>query len=317
MVRAVRVRRRRGIHVLMGTLALVAGCTSGRASMAQHTEVSGVVRDRATGRVIAGARVVGADGSLAETDAEGRFRLYVRGAQADVRISAAGHSPEHVEIEGLETSIALVPIDDLFATSDETHVVSFVEEASYVEETWSLDAGVLGDATTIASPCAEASLAQAHSEIACSSCHASANASASCATCHAVEATTIRGSFTAAGDVAPHDVAPHDGLGGGCLACHGEIAHGDAASACVRCHGSEASTRRAEVGRFFALATSSAIDLEAHGTAFRFGATRDVGVSEATIATWARALARDRSGGAHDPRATRTVGMALDRALAH
>ena len=66
------------------TLALVAGCTT-----EQRAEVTGVVRDRATGRVIAGARVVGADGSLAETDVDGRFRLYVSGAQADVRVSAA------------------------------------------------------------------------------------------------------------------------------------------------------------------------------------------------------------------------------------
>ena len=90
----------------MGTLALVAGC-----STAQRAEVSGVVRDRATGRVIAGARVVGADGSLTETDADGRFRLYVRGPQADVRISATGHSSEHLEIAGLDTNVELAPIE--------------------------------------------------------------------------------------------------------------------------------------------------------------------------------------------------------------
>lgn len=270
------------MHVLMGTLALAIGC-----STAQRAEVSGIVRDRVTGRVIAGARVVGANGSLAETDADGRFHLYVCGPQADVRISAAGHSSEHAEIEGLEAIVALAPIDDTWGASDDAHVVGFVEER------WLLDGGMLGDAMA-SSACTETSLMQAHSAIACSSCHTSSEARTSCTTCHGLEAMTIRGTLS-------DSVAPHDALGGGCLACHGEIAGGNASASCARCHGDQASTRTAEVGHFFALATSSVLD---HGTAFSFGTGHD-GVSEETIATWARALARDRSRGAHDPRMTR------------
>lgn len=285
------------MQVLMGTLALVAGC-----STAQRAEVSGVVRDRATGRTIAGARVIGADGSLTETDADGRFRLYVRGAQADVRITAAGHSPEHLEIEGREACVELAPIDETWgAREDGAHVVTFVEE------TWLHDGGVFGDAAR-ARTCAETSLAQAHSTISCASCHGASSTASSCATCHGAEAQTIRSA------IASPTIAPHDALGGGCLACHGESAsHGDARAACVRCHGAEASARSGELGRFYALATSSAADDGSLGTTFEMRSTLDVRGSEAAIATWARALARDRSGGVHDPRTTLAIGRALDR----
>ena len=278
----------------MGTLALAIGCTT-----AQRAEVSGIVRDRATGRVIAGARVVGADGSLAETDADGRFHLYVRGHAADVRISAAGHAAEHAEIEGLEAVVALAPIEEDW-TSDDPHVVTFGG--------WLLDGGMLDGSMT--SACPETSLSQAHSAIECASCHASEDASSSCATCHGAEAAMIRG--TTIDMVAPHSVAPHDGLGGGCLACHGEVARGDASASCARCHGDTATTRTTELGHFFALATSSAADHEVHGTRFEFGVASEVEVSSETVATWARALARDRSRGAHDPRMTQAVAHARE-----
>ena len=270
------VRRRRGIHVLMGTLALVAGCSTGRSYIGQRAEVSGVVRDRATGRAIAGARVVGADGSLAETDAEGRFRLYVRGAQADVRISAAGHSPEHVELEGLEANVELAPIEELWGEGPSAHVVDFVEQA------WALggDAGVSVDASIL---------------------HACpAPADASCATCHERQTAAVQGAI-----LPTASVAPHDGLGGGCLACHGG---GPASSSCERCHGAEAGAMRTEVAHFFAMAVSRTPDRVVEGTAFEVRSTLEVG-SESAISTWARALARDRSRGAHDPRATRWVAL--------
>jgi len=293
------------VHVLMGTLALVAGC-----STAQRAEVTGVVRDRATGRAIGGARVVGTDGSLAETDVDGRFHLYVHGALADVNVSARGHSPEHVEIEGFEANVALAPIDESWGAIDESaHVVTFTQE------TWRLDASA-PDATSIGT-CGEASLAQAHSGIACASCHARADTVSSCATCHDQEARAIAGGVLgddAAGAIrgrlATTHVASHDALGGGCLACHGEIVRGDANGSCARCHGAESAIRRAEVGRFFALATSHALDLEADGTRFEMQSTDDA--STGTIATWARALARDRSRGIHDPTTTLAIGHALD-----
>ncbi len=276
------------MHVLMGTLALVAGC-----STAQRAEVSGVVRDRATGRVIAGARVVGTDGSLAETDADGRFHLYVHGALADVNVSARGHSPEHVAIEGLEAVVALTPVEEMWI-DESAHVVGFVEE------TWLIDGGV-GDGSTT-SACAQTSLAQAHSAIV----GCDALTTSSCATCHGEEARAV-----ASGDA----IGAHEGLGGGCLACHGEPSGGDASASCARCHGATASTRTAELGRFFAMATSAV----AQGTTFETTSTFDVSTDTISagavrsadpgtpveIATWARALARDRSRGAHDPGAAR------------
>jgi hypothetical protein len=279
----------------MGTLALVAGC-----STADRAEVSGVVRDRTTGRVIAGARVAGADGSLAETDAEGRFHLYVNDPHADVRITAAGHSPEQLEIQGLDAHVDLAPLDETWGQSDGRACV-----------VWVLDGGALDACppteTTAHPSCTEPSLAQAHSS-GCASCHADASArpAATCARCHDEEARAIESVVTST------DIAPHAGLGGACLACHSESAsHGDARSACARCHGSEASTRTAELGRYFALATSRTLDRERDGTRFSTRSTLDTEVSIETVATWARALARDRSGGAHDPRAAAALARAI------
>lgn len=264
------------MQVLLGTLALVAGC-----STAQRAEVSGVVRDRATGRVIAGARVVGADGSLAETDSEGRFRLYVYGALADVRVSAAGHSSEHVAIEGLDARVELAPLDAIWGEDESAHVVTFVEE------TWVLDAGVAGDA---------------------SSMHACPRASdGACASCHGEEARTVEGAFAWSASVASAgSIAPHAQLGDGstastCLACH---AGADAGASCARCHGADAAALAARTSRFFELATSRTPDRIAEGTAFEMRSTLTRPSTDAA-ATWASVLARDRSHGAHDPRTLR------------
>ena len=86
MVRASMVGGRR-IPVLVGTIALLTGCGTSR-----RVEVSGLVRDRETGRAIAGALVVSADGSATRTDAEGRFVLTVtRNDRRTLRASAAAH----------------------------------------------------------------------------------------------------------------------------------------------------------------------------------------------------------------------------------
>ena len=64
----------------------------------------------------------------------------------------------------------------------------------FVAETWTLDGGTGADAGALA--CAETSLAQAHSAIACTSCHTSGDATTSCTTCHASEAAMTRGMLT-------------------------------------------------------------------------------------------------------------------------
>ena len=271
----------------MGTLALVAGC-----STAQRGEVSGVVRDRATGRVIAGARVVGADGSLAETDADGRFHLYVRGPQADVRVSATGHSSEHLEIAGLDTNVELAPIDTWptleLAEGQSAHVVAFASG------TWILDGGA-HDASM--ARCTETSLAQAHSSIACANCHTETTRTR-CDGCHTEEARVLRGASSAV--IAPHDRIGDGSVDGGCLACHGERASiGDASRSCARCHGADAEMHRATLARAFTFAEST---LDLASTTYALRSTIAADYDRTRLTTWARALARDRSGGAHDPR---------------
>src|SRR5688572_13267035 len=103
------MRRGRAMPALIGTIALLAGCgSSGR------VEVSGVVRDRATGRVIAGARVVATDGSATRTDASGRFTLSVaRGGPSVVRASAH----DHVDVTGTIVEGEELDLDLVEATS--------------------------------------------------------------------------------------------------------------------------------------------------------------------------------------------------------
>jgi hypothetical protein len=262
------MKRRRGIQALMGTLALVAGC-----STAQRAEVSGVVRDRATGRVIAGARVIGADGSLAETDANGRFHLFVSGAHADVRVSAWGHSSEHLEIAGLDARVELAPIETWIVDPESAHVITFVEE------TWVSDAGVRDASAVSIDP------------------HASGDGD-HCAQCHADEARAIRGDGST--------ISAHDALGGGCLACHDTSASRDATRACGRCHGDDAARVTSTLARATDYAMRSTHDPAF--TTFSYDRPPDL----RALGAWAEALARDRSHGAHDPRLAIAIAHAIE-----
>lgn len=135
------MRRRRAMPALISTIALIAGCGSdGR------VEVSGVVRDRATGRAIAGARVVASDGSATRTDADGRFTLSMtRGRRAGLRASALDHrdATETIDVhEGSATGIEL----GLPSTEAELEGPSAPDEHDpdsvlrFVEESWVDDA---------------------------------------------------------------------------------------------------------------------------------------------------------------------------------
>lgn len=134
------MRRRRAMPALISTIALIAGCGSdGR------VEVSGVVRDRATGRAIAGARVVATDGSATRTDAAGRFTLSMtRGRRAGLRASALDHADvtETVDVgDGAATrlDLGLPSVEDERAETgaldehDPDSVLRFVEE-SWVDD---------------------------------------------------------------------------------------------------------------------------------------------------------------------------------------
>lgn len=303
------MKRRRGLSALLGTLALVAGC-----STAQRAELHGVVRDRATGRAIPGARVVGADGSLAQTDAEGRFRLYVRhGDAADLRISAEGHSPEHVEIAGLEASVELSRIDpgrpiDPSRSIDPSWLDPTGSSAvlGFADGGWIESGGWIGDGAIdegASVPCGESALASAHvstagAHLTCTSCHDAASGTmevrvspSACEGCHATEAEHVSGAHAPSA----RGPAPHAGLGGGCLACHGEhlASGGDATRSCTRCHGA----RGAEL--------EETIRTRWAGTTFDTWSTTGWGSppEEPTATSTATfTVARDRSQGAHDPR---------------
>jgi hypothetical protein len=203
--------RRRSMHALLGTLALIAGC-----STTQRTEVSGVVRDRATGRAIPGARVLGSDGALARTDAAGRFTLHVRpGSAADVRVSADGHASERVELDGHEASVELAATvfegESFVIQASETSVLSWVEES------WA-DAGALdGSASEASTP--EGHVASSMGPVT----DGPLGAGAVCVGCHASAVDGLGGA--------------HAGLADSCLACHAPVPAAQAADACVRCHG--------------------------------------------------------------------------------
>ena len=110
--------RQRKIPALVSAAALLAGCgSSGRA------EVSGTVRDALTGRVIAGARLVSADGVATRTDESGHFTLLVpRGVRRSIRASAPGHEDRALDVRGSmldagELDVALAPTALLDARS--------------------------------------------------------------------------------------------------------------------------------------------------------------------------------------------------------
>ncbi len=221
--------RCRSMHALLGTLALIAGC-----STTHRTEVTGVVRDRATGRVIPGARVIGADGTFARTDVFGRFTLYVRsGSSADVRVTAQGHASERVELEGLEARVDLAPTDleseSFVMPSSEAHVLT------WVEETWVLTDGGLTDGASDTQTSHVASWAGGATD----------DGGAVCAGCHQDEATAIIG-------------GAHVGLSDSCLACHAPRLGPDPSASCARCHGSsEPSTIERELASLAAHAAAS------------------------------------------------------------
>jgi hypothetical protein len=214
--------RRRSMHALLGTLALIAGC-----STTHRTEVSGVVRDRATGRVIPGARVLGSDGALARTDAQGRFRLFVRpGSAADIRVSADGHAPEHVEVDGREASVELAATTfdgDSFVIQSPTSLGPGADLAvlGFAHELWGADGGADGGA--------DDAMFEPESHVSTWTGDPSDGALAAGATCAGCHEDAVSQSDA------------HAGLADSCVACHADRLGASARSACGRCHGDEAS----------------------------------------------------------------------------
>lgn len=128
---------------LISTIALIAGCgASGR------VEVSGVVRDRSTGRAIEGARVVATDGSATRTDARGRFTLSVRGEAGVLRASARDHADGSERIDVLvhdDIELGLEPVVGDATYADPDAVVRYLEE-SWVDDAMRWSRGDTHDA---------------------------------------------------------------------------------------------------------------------------------------------------------------------------
>jgi hypothetical protein len=247
---------RRRIPVLVGTIALLAGCGS-----SSRVEVSGVVRDRDSGRVIRGALVVAADGSSTRTDDEGRFVLSVlRAEHRSIRASAAEHhdaieffdsdqsfdaaerlegrfeGPASLDLALAPTSAEVVLGGSRIEDDDPDAVLRWLRE-SWLEDSWSADAArSLSDGAFAGSD--DAAVARGHV-----AAH-DGDEGASCASCHGAEAALVAMpleaiSFEAmsldqrsvamdaaltASLVARRVDAPHAGLAEGCLACHGRRA---------------------------------------------------------------------------------------------
>jgi len=246
------------IPVLVGTVALLAGCGS-----QARVEVSGTVRDGETGRVIANALVVGADGTSTRTDAEGRFSLFVRGDQRrSIRASAFLHEdgvayfdPREDDSDGA-MAFALAPLHGpaLIEEDDPDAVIRWLREAwldddretvhtndapralgvaafeATVFEATVFEATVF-DGETIDgemndgswSRDAVASLDQGafeRREALVTIAHAGAMV---CGACHTTEDAMVSTAVATASRLPPDRFyAPHAGLDGGCLACHGE-----------------------------------------------------------------------------------------------
>lgn len=215
--RATMARRR--IPVLVGTIAVLAGCSAtGRGQV----EVTGTVRDQRTGRAIANALVVAADGTSTRTDGEGRFVLSMReGETRSIRASAALHADavEQLDVRTLDHAaldFSLAPIDgDTIAALDgrarveddhpetvlrwvrETWLDSIDERESWQDDAWrSTEPGAFDDAESTR-------VAVAHA----------GDEAADCGACHAAEAALV------ALDLGIEPA--HATLAGGCLACHG------------------------------------------------------------------------------------------------
>lgn len=217
----------RRIPVLIGTIALLSGCGTSR-----RVEVSGVVRDSATGRAISNALVVAADGTATRTDAEGRFVLTVmRDDRRMLRASAALHEDAEgtfdASVDHDEIVFELVPTEDAASDASADAVLRWLREA------W-LD--VPGDDATTWEAHARASLDEAAFRVRLETTHGEAT---ECASCHPSDAALITRETELA--------APHAGLSDGCLACHGERSEdgvrmrsleGDLATErCAPCHG--------------------------------------------------------------------------------
>ncbi len=238
------------IPVLVGTVALLAGCGSDT-----RVEVSGVVRDGETGRAIANALVVGTDGSSTRTDADGRFSLFVRGDERrSIRASAHRH-----EDGALVFDPASAPRDESLAFSlAPLHEPARIEEDDpdavlrWLRETWLSDADARDDETDPTPSWSRDALASLDDDAFERPEHAVTHAmGASCASCHEGDTMEI---------AAPHvDVAyaPHASLDGGCLACHADAPADEGrslasalesdldAARCVGCHAGGASDLRA------------------------------------------------------------------------
>jgi hypothetical protein len=220
----------RRIPVLIGAIALLSGCGSSR-----RVEVSGVVRDRDTGRAIAGALVIAADGSATRTDAEGRFVLTVpRSERRMLRASAAAHDDAEGAFDPLavdEIVFELVPNEDASA-ADADAVLRWLRE-SWLDGSdgaeWERDAW-----RSLEDDAFRAAIEVAH------------GAGEPCASCHTAEAVLVAHPVHG-------DTTPHGALAGGCLACHGarseegvrmRSVEGDLeAPRCAPCHGDLAPDR--------------------------------------------------------------------------
>lgn len=281
----------------MGTLALSVGCAPARDVGGPHAEVSGVVRDRATGRAIAGARVRGADGALAETDGEGRFHLYVRTERADVRVSAAGHSEGRVEIAaGFDAHVDLDPIDEGWAVEDD-HVVSFAFERWVLDASLASDAGLASEASgareTREEEEASAPLVVAHAGI-----EGFDRGVADCVACHVDASASTRSSA--------HGLLGDGTSRGTCLACHdAEGTGGEAMRACPRCHGSDTPRLVRSLGGELAVTTRAAWD---EGLVYDYAGTGPPPPLDERASSARRAVDRARS--VHDPEAARARSAA-------
>lgn len=208
---------------LISTIALIAGCGS-----EARVEVSGVVRDRATGRTIAGARVVSTDGSTTRTDADGRFTLSLsRGRRSDLRASARDHADvtESLEVHdahATDIELGLERVDPANLGDDDARGVDAV--LRFLEEGW-VDDAMRWTRTHEAGGPREA---DAHDDM-----------------LRVRAAIAILGGSAGAPRT---DAGPHDGLA--CDRCHGEAPGGERtlraglesdldASACTTCHGGE------------------------------------------------------------------------------
>ncbi|HJL16346.1 MAG TPA: carboxypeptidase-like regulatory domain-containing protein [Sandaracinaceae bacterium LLY-WYZ-13_1] len=77
----------RARSVALGCLLALGGCSG----EGPRVDIDGVVLDGRTGAPISGARVSSDDGSIAETDVDGRFELSVEGGERELTARADGH----------------------------------------------------------------------------------------------------------------------------------------------------------------------------------------------------------------------------------